>query len=753
MTLATIAAISYKILLVLIGINALIIVHEFGHFAVARACGVRCDKFYIWFDFWGLRFFRFKWGNTEYGLGVFPLGGYVKMLGQEDDPSALRSEMEKARQAKEGQVSQETAKEWTGVKSLEADGLIDSTEAAAMVAHLETTPPPVSSPPNTEHRTPNTDLIPSDSYLAKSVPQRMAIIVAGVVMNFLFAIVCGAGAYMFGVKDTAPMVGNVIPGSPAWQADMQVGDKITAINDKPVRAFIDLNMSMIGSGKGLKLNIDRPGVGNIEKTIVPRKRQHDLIPTIGVSPLPTLELAQEEKPAQESAKSWYTKETLDALKTPDLKLAEVDGKPVADFPEYMRAQLKKIGEPLACVFTSPNDEEKKINVEIPAVPMRELGIRFQMGPITMVRPDSDSSKQGIEPGDTILSVDGALDIDPMKLSQIVLRKQNEGKTSVELGIRKKDGTEKTFAVELSPETIIPHCAGLSMKDPLGSTALGLAWEMPPIIAAVDTSAPADLPVGARVESVEFINCVALLSGTTFCKKTEDGFLFTSIGNKVEEVDGKNVDIIGKVDMPYLLEFWLQYAAQEPPEGDAVKKFQPIETIRLVLSGEGNDPKTTWDIPVVVSKDWFDLDRGLAFQIETTTIQHDDIGEALSKQKKKMIDYSLSVFKLLGSLGSEASPKVLGGPVAIVQVAWVFVSSGFGKYLLFLCMIGANLAVINILPVPVLDGGHLVFLAYEGIFRKPPNETVLIILSYIGLALLLLLMLWAFSLDLGFVKRL
>jgi regulator of sigma E protease len=69
------------------------------------------------------------------------------------------------------------------------------------------------------------------------------------------------------------------------------------------------------------------------------------------------------------------------------------------------------------------------------------------------------------------------------------------------------------------------------------------------------------------------------------------------------------------------------------------------------------------------------------------------------------------------------------------------------------MLGANLAVINILPVPVLDGGHLVFLAYEGIFRKPPNETVLIILSYIGLALLLLLMLWAFSLDLGFVKRL
>ena len=73
-------SVAWRVLLVLLGVNMLVIVHEFGHFIVARMCGVRCDKFYIWFDAYGLKLFSFKWGDTEYGLGWVPLGGYVKML-------------------------------------------------------------------------------------------------------------------------------------------------------------------------------------------------------------------------------------------------------------------------------------------------------------------------------------------------------------------------------------------------------------------------------------------------------------------------------------------------------------------------------------------------------------------------------------------------------------------------------------------------------------------------------------------------
>ena len=91
--LATILTVTKAVVLVLVGVNMLIIVHEWGHFIVARMCGVRCDKFYIWFDIFGWKLCKFKWGDTEFGIGVLPLGGYVKMLGQEDNPGRLREEL------------------------------------------------------------------------------------------------------------------------------------------------------------------------------------------------------------------------------------------------------------------------------------------------------------------------------------------------------------------------------------------------------------------------------------------------------------------------------------------------------------------------------------------------------------------------------------------------------------------------------------------------------------------------------------
>ena len=83
---------------VALGLGFVIFVHELGHFTVAKMCGVKVDKFFIGFDIGGLKLFSFRWGETLYGIGILPLGGYVKMLGQEDNPAQLRKEMERARQ-------------------------------------------------------------------------------------------------------------------------------------------------------------------------------------------------------------------------------------------------------------------------------------------------------------------------------------------------------------------------------------------------------------------------------------------------------------------------------------------------------------------------------------------------------------------------------------------------------------------------------------------------------------------------------
>ena len=84
------------VLKVALGLGAVIFVHELGHFLVAKACGVKCEKFFIGFDVGGYKLSK-KIGETEYGVGILPLGGYVKMLGQDDDPAHIAEQMPASR--------------------------------------------------------------------------------------------------------------------------------------------------------------------------------------------------------------------------------------------------------------------------------------------------------------------------------------------------------------------------------------------------------------------------------------------------------------------------------------------------------------------------------------------------------------------------------------------------------------------------------------------------------------------------------
>ncbi len=67
------------------GISLLVILHELGHYWAARAFGIKVEKFYLFFDAWGKKIFSIKRGETEWGIGWLPLGGYVKIAGMIDE--------------------------------------------------------------------------------------------------------------------------------------------------------------------------------------------------------------------------------------------------------------------------------------------------------------------------------------------------------------------------------------------------------------------------------------------------------------------------------------------------------------------------------------------------------------------------------------------------------------------------------------------------------------------------------------------
>src|ERR1043166_5789157 len=69
----------------ILGISILVILHEFGHYIAAKAFGIRVEKFYLFFDAWGFKLFSIKIGETEWGVGWLPLGGYVKIAGMIDE--------------------------------------------------------------------------------------------------------------------------------------------------------------------------------------------------------------------------------------------------------------------------------------------------------------------------------------------------------------------------------------------------------------------------------------------------------------------------------------------------------------------------------------------------------------------------------------------------------------------------------------------------------------------------------------------
>ncbi|MEZ6135439.1 MAG: site-2 protease family protein [Pirellulaceae bacterium] len=146
-----------------------------------------------------------------------------------------------------------------------------------------------------------------------------------------------------------------------------------------------------------------------------------------------------------------------------------------------------------------------------------------------------------------------------------------------------------------------------------------------------------------------------------------------------------------------------------------------------------------NLAVHFAEDWFGS-RELGLLALKQIHQTDSIATAASlglRETKRRFVEVLNFLRLLvtGRVGA----KGLGGPIMIAQAASSEASGGVSRLLIFLTLLSANLAILNFLPIPALDGGHMMFLTAEAIRGKPVSEALQIRLTMVGVLGLLSLM--------------
>jgi len=118
-----------------------------------------------------------------------------------------------------------------------------------------------------------------------------------------------------------------------------------------------------------------------------------------------------------------------------------------------------------------------------------------------------------------------------------------------------------------------------------------------------------------------------------------------------------------------------------------------------------------------------------------------IGESFTLAGARTWFITSEIGKFVGRLftGKESVREGLAGPVQMMKMAGQFAREGFAEVINFIALISLQLALINLLPIPALDGGHLMFLGIESILRRPVSVRARVVVQQIGMALLLALM--------------
>jgi len=651
-----------------LGLGLVIFVHELGHFIAAKAVDIRVEQFALGF---GTRLFGFKRGETDYRINLLPLGGYVKMAGQEDFA------------------------------------------------------------PLKEEERPDPRAFPN-----KSIGQRFAVISAGVVMNVFLAALLFIIVGLAGIRFLAPVIGGTLPGSPARYAEirwpdeayppsrgLEPGDRILAVGEKIIDRFPQLAAIAALSApdreydvlferiKGVEtlLGTARIGVMDVGGTL-----QFGLIPALSTTfgPLgdylsrdPFMEgdrvvaingnriehhweiAAFEEKLDGEPVRVTVFRngQAMEMMIRCALRMhpgvffrkdgARVSGEilNVAGYP----------GEEGTVTLSLPEDEQVTLLLQEVTWPARSeildiVGLVPRLR-VMAVMKESPAFHAGILPEDIILQYG---DIPSPTLGRFLEINKEKADTWTDVIVLR--GNE-TLSLQIQPtrrkgRVLAGIIAGPDLENP--------------VIAHVREGSPAG-EAGMRPGAL-----VSRVNG----KEVQN---WVELFNALRALQGQEAEIHFRGDLANGTE-------KEAPIGVITDRIFHPNDYRFVL---------------------FPGPRGFTLLMGAETKMNP--GAAVVWGFQETVNFiTMTYATLVSYFRGTVSAEEFRGPVGIGSIAIQAGREGVIPFLYFLAVISVSLAVINFLPIPVVDGGHAVFLLIEKIMGRPVPLQIQNVITMLGWALIL-----------------
>jgi membrane-associated protease RseP (regulator of RpoE activity) len=766
----------WQCFLVVMGLGFVVFIHELGHFVTAKWCDVHVQTFSLGFGP-ALPGCSFRYGETLYKIALFPLGGYVGMVGEgtelegnDDDPRSFKNKS----------VGQRMLIISAGVIMNVLFGCL----AFVLVFRLHGV-------------------------------ERQTMDIAGTE--------AGGPTWQIGIRSGSRVtkIGKSVrfPFAPS-----------TISNPFFDELKIHVSLSVAGDELAFATQKIAPDGGDFDGFIRPRSDKNDPSPVIGVAPAPQLVLMSKRgktvraKPVLYSSPAAAARvlnvapgtQVIDATDDADpAKMKKVEGgwpelaqrlrklvdKPVVlrvlpkgapdnaqpeeikvgtdgfqwedvivgmtdpeqtgeydpfvvkelgidqantqlqthDYFEYRRRLRMLTGKPIVIQVQregAPRDS-KPLNLLVPAAFHRTLGVWMAMGEVAGVRDHSPAATAGLQTGDVITHVimttggwfptpipGGDLLVkylDPCKIPYLLSRAAASwpGEKLVYMTV------DRPNSPGASPDGQNDDKHKASKVATIGPMVWDSSWDFNNEFPSASTAALSipQLGIAYRVEST--------------IKKV----LPNSPGDRAGlQLDDQISDLATRKTTldPNAPAKWHDWVTLEATRGEQ-QRFDRWAYVDYLLQGEefpevqlkgrrGNDRPTfpsdkNAGILLEEDPDWAEVDRGLMLSPDRRLQKADSFLDALQYGVARTGEFILVIYQSIRSVANgRVSPDMVQGPVGIAQNAF-FAAEDPYEFLLFLGLISVNLAVVNFLPIPVLDGGHMVFLIYEKLRGKPASETV------------------------------